>query len=1001
MASASKESNTPEKHANDRLMFLFANFTGLASTVTTRNGEQFSGIFSGVTTEASESRYKLKMVKRLQPPNDQQPNGASESYDEYVGTGADNEMAFEIQDVVDLAVSNVMTDKAHAKPQNGASSGFKIDTDISGNVAFRERDLQRWEPAPDSSAVGLSLDESGNAGWDQFETNKRLFAVESSYDENLYTTTIDRSNPLYKQRAAHAERIAREIEGSSATNIHVAEERGNSLVDDSGANEEEKYSGVRRDFPPLPSGQFNKYTPPARRAPTGQPTVPGAPVDPAIISSQIARPAPMSSAAAQGSQAAPAAINVVAATPEMPSSAEVQMSPPAAPAAESNQKPASSSKTVSASLAPTAAVQKPNIPQNPPTTVEKQVLNAYKEFAANEKLKAASARQQSARQDKNAKINDLKKFSLTFKLNTPVPQDLVPILAKDKTKQEEIMERSVRQMQELKSTPVKSPAAVVEQKTPRPVAAKHENGQSAQVPQTERQNVQRTRPSPGAFPPQRGERPPQAPNSMHSTPNNRNVPLGHRLAATHDAHKRGQMAQNIPPPIPIQDVRMPSGGPSAPSSGLQTPTSNVSSRFNVRAMEFRPNPAANTFMPNVNQSSGSSPRTEIAARPQPRKATQPFFDGSKPKPVIGAERPSIEDAFNPITRMMREAEKDGKTKDYAHNGGIPPAYRTPPVWEVTGPNKDKTYNELFEKAAAPVQPVSVPHAVVGNAPMPHVHQLPPHLQGPQMMSQHQTPHQTPRHMHAEPHHVPAGPHHFDGGQRMQFSSSQSSVHPSPRVMQPFMAYSGQGPQPMQVFQQPMQGYAVSPHMHHPGVRQAGPPQFAGPQGPVTGGPVLVANPAGGHFMNVQMQQPPQMYSPNPAPAYLHHGGQMQGPPMVNGYPSPRPPGAHMMSPQGSQQGHQPQQIFYVQQGQPQGMPMHYPGGPMTPQRMPYAQPHQQHYGTSPHIPHHFPHQPHRGTPSATYSQPMMPSYSMQSLPPQGLPPTGPAMPSTNGADEAK
>lgn len=59
------------------------------------------------------------MVKRLQPPNDQQPNGASESYDEYVGTGADNEMAFEIQDVVDLAVSNVMTDKAQAKPQNG------------------------------------------------------------------------------------------------------------------------------------------------------------------------------------------------------------------------------------------------------------------------------------------------------------------------------------------------------------------------------------------------------------------------------------------------------------------------------------------------------------------------------------------------------------------------------------------------------------------------------------------------------------------------------------------------------------------------------------------------------------------------------------------------------------------------------------------------------------------------------------------------------------------
>src|SRR6187402_603838 len=51
-----------------------------------------------------------------------------------------------------------------------------------------------------------------------------------------------------------------------------------------------RYSGVRRqDFPPLTSSN-NKYTPPARRAPTGQSTVSGAPVDPAIISSQLARP---------------------------------------------------------------------------------------------------------------------------------------------------------------------------------------------------------------------------------------------------------------------------------------------------------------------------------------------------------------------------------------------------------------------------------------------------------------------------------------------------------------------------------------------------------------------------------------------------------------------------------------------------------------------------------------------------------------------------------------
>jgi PAB1-binding protein PBP1 len=64
--------------------------------------------------------------------------------------------------------------------------------------------------------------------------------VKSDYDENIYTTTIDRTNPLYKQRLANAERIAREIENSSAMNSHVAEERGYVVGDDSGMDEEDK-----------------------------------------------------------------------------------------------------------------------------------------------------------------------------------------------------------------------------------------------------------------------------------------------------------------------------------------------------------------------------------------------------------------------------------------------------------------------------------------------------------------------------------------------------------------------------------------------------------------------------------------------------------------------------------------------------------------------------------------------------------------------------------------
>lgn len=84
---------------------------------------------------------------------------------------------------------------------------------------------------------------SSGGGWDQFAENNRLFGLTTDYDESIYTTTIDKSHPQYKQRLAEAERKAREIERSTATNSHVAEERVMDNVggDDKGGDEEDKY----------------------------------------------------------------------------------------------------------------------------------------------------------------------------------------------------------------------------------------------------------------------------------------------------------------------------------------------------------------------------------------------------------------------------------------------------------------------------------------------------------------------------------------------------------------------------------------------------------------------------------------------------------------------------------------------------------------------------------------------------------------------------------------
>lgn len=199
-------------------------------------------------------RYVLKMVKKVDSHT--QMNGVTENEDGYVGSGPDHMMIFMRQDVTDLSIYNARFDKVGSKAPNGefslgstsredeandsipGVSGFRTDADISGNLAGRERELQKWEPSADTP-VDMSLDQSGQ-GWDQFETNARLYGVQSDYDESFYTTTIDKTNPRYKQVEAEAERIAREIEGSSTMNAHIAEERGLKPLDDSGIDEEMK-----------------------------------------------------------------------------------------------------------------------------------------------------------------------------------------------------------------------------------------------------------------------------------------------------------------------------------------------------------------------------------------------------------------------------------------------------------------------------------------------------------------------------------------------------------------------------------------------------------------------------------------------------------------------------------------------------------------------------------------------------------------------------------------
>lgn len=163
------------------------------------------------------------------------------------------------QNIVALQTAN----KLALKP-NKAADDLRTDSTIATKSSMKHlqnRELQAataWLEPSTNTSLGTST-----KGWDQFETNQRLFNVKSTYDENLYTKKLDKS-ALSKEQLEHAERVAREIESSTTTNIHLLEERGHALERE--IDEEDRYSGVIRETQSPRSNSNNSSIKPLRNS---------------------------------------------------------------------------------------------------------------------------------------------------------------------------------------------------------------------------------------------------------------------------------------------------------------------------------------------------------------------------------------------------------------------------------------------------------------------------------------------------------------------------------------------------------------------------------------------------------------------------------------------------------------------------------------------------------------------------------------------------------------
>jgi len=887
------------------------------ATVTLKNGEQFTGVFSGATTEPNNNLYVLKMTRSLKNATSSQLNGDSESSDQsnqLVGQGSDHAMAFNAQDVIDLSVPSVSLSTASTTPLSngrsdanvqscallihpGVSEGFKTDTEISRGFQLRERELQRWQPGPEHDVdMSLGGDESGPSGaWDQFAANERLYGLQSDYSEDIYTTSINRHDPRFKEKEREAERIAREIEKGGEARKQTSEA-------DSGLDEEDKYSGVRRETPSLIKRGPNAYVPPSQRPSTSKPEASGAHFDPAIISSQIARPD--SASHITPSPAPPVDVSNKA--------AEAPAAVPLTKDAEATAKDVIPTITTTPSQTETTP-SSTDRKAAPATDVKpdgkaymKDVYESFKQFTSTEKLRVQqqqraiqAQKSNTAKQEKSVKLNDLKKFSQNFKLHSRVPEDLVPILAKTKERQDEIRDKAEQQAREKE---VKDKEKVSETSSPvtKPNTLRTATAPSAEVAQdTTSPTTQRTRVVQGGRQNKEAAQAARGPGGFT------------QRVAQNQAQYRAGMPQNVPSPLPIHNFQSPNfqGPPTASpaESGLTSPTSSAANalRFNVKAMEFRPNPSASTFTPGGASDAPALKRPSVAASTLSTTATSFFSANKKPSKMAGMSDGSVlKDGFNPIKRMLDETTEEQKKTMFAVNGGIPQAYRTPPTWDASEVNQEKNYNDMFPRMQPGAQVSPMPGQP--NGIMAHQHQLPLHLQnaGPNQQAPPFFPGQG----------QPMGP--MDN-QRMPYSSN-NSVQPSPRMTpgHPQMMYPGQVHPQMQGFPYGMPGGGMSPAM---AMRPMPGGQFVAPQGTPMGGHMMMQQGSNGPYMNAPAPQ--QMY-PSPGPG--HAQPHFQGPPgqhaMQGGYGGSSR--GHPMSHQGSQQGHTPQQMYMMPGQSPMMMPQH-------------------------------------------------------------------------------
>lgn len=630
---------------------------------------------------------------------------------------------------------------------------FRTDGDISSiSNKPRERELQAWKPDSgasyaDTNGIGRDTLTFGsaqpNGQWDQFAVNEQLFGITTDYNEDIYTTKINKNASDYKEKERKAQQLADEIQGSVASNPHLREERNQG---DAAGNEEDKYGAVVR--------SPGAYVPPgARRGDTGAGT-------------KSPQPA--------------------AATPPIP---KVSVNPPEGSAERPAEQPNGTSQSTPNGTSDQTTTTPPNGANGTKVPKDLGVIASFRDFVSSEKERMTQKKQALVKHEKDKRLSELIEFSKSFKLKQAIPDDLVPILAKDEDKQKAIVEKAAKDAEDRKArtigVAIPPPAGALP--IPNTIAVPPPVPMSASSKVANRASIVPPIP-PFKGGPGKSASPAGAKPGAASPVSGPTTATGQAKPGAAGAQKRPpiQMTiQKIPPfdPSKRKALEPTAAAGSSTSTGATTPVSPsappaTGSKLNANASAF--NPKAPTFKPGGPSPapSGTSDKPSEAVSPNPYFGVRPI----KRLPV------HIKDDFNPF--------KYNKVSD---------AGAVPAVWPFTG----KKYMQMFP---------AIPHPapVAPHQPAPPPYEEDPQAQAAQaarmgypMMFYGYPPYggapPPPQHMMAAPNAAPPGG--YMGSPYMQPMGYSPSVPPNGAPMYPPPPMPGMPPnQPYMPPPQPQGGY---------------------------------------------------------------------------------------------------------------------------------------------------------------------------------------------------